>query len=609
MATGLGIDIGAESIKIVQARVSGGTVTVTAALKLSRAGDVVLDAPQSEEQAGMSLVPPHLGEELKKAALRRSGTLGVAGREVILKYLALPPMPPPKMKMAIDMEIGGKLTPKGRSADPDAPEVTYDYRILNLPSGGLKGDLVIMAGVCKNSYLYGVNSALKTAGISANEITPSSFGLVNAYLRTQKVPENETVVLVDVGHELLEIAILQENNLYFARSAPGGGKKFTQGIDKLLKMGPQKAAEFKHNRARIYPEGAQIPSKQDLQFQTALKEGAENIASAIRSSIMFCRTQGKMPKLDFNRIYLSGGGARLNGLREYLEKKTAKPVQVLDLSSGIDLRRLDAASARCFEGDIPDMTIALGLAIIDADPKSFHFTLLPEKIVKQRVFWRKTVFGAAAGVVLMAGLYGPYKNAAASMNGATERVEFFDKKRREAKSEREEFVKKVDENKALGQKLDYYARQTRMGRVYVELFRKVREELPPDVNLSYFGPGMDANSSGEGPRGPLGGGGPGYGSWPTGDDGARRFVVKGTYDSEVYSGTKFNEAWEVMRQKLMTVPGLLAAENEPLPESEAAQNPTAKGFQLNLTVVDPSKPLLAKAPAEGKEPAREVKAN
>ncbi|HYF49469.1 MAG TPA: pilus assembly protein PilM [Planctomycetota bacterium] len=609
MATGLGIDIGSESIKIVQARVSGGTVTVTAALKLSRAGDVALDAPVPEDQAGTNLVPPHLGEELKKAGLRRAGTLGVAGREVVLKYLALPPMPPPKMKMAIDMEIGGKLTPKGRSADPDAPEMTYDYRILNLPSGGLKGDLVIMAGVCKNSYLFNVNESLKTAGISPNEITPSSFGLVNAYLRTQKIPENETVVLVDVGHELLEIAILQESNLLFARSAPGGGKKFTQGIDKLLKMGPQKATEFKHGRARLYPDGAQIPSKQDLQFQTALKEGAENIASAIRSSIMFCRTQGKMPKLDYNRIYISGGGARLNGLREYLEKKCGKPVQVLDLSSGLDLRRLDAASARCFEGDVPDMTIALGLAIVDADPKSFHFTLLPEKIIRQRVFWRKTVFGAAAGVVLMAGLYGPYQNAAASVDQASERAEFYEKKRKEAKAEREAFVSKVEENAAIGKKLDYYARQTRMGRVYLELFAKVRAELPPDVNIAYFGPAMDLGS-GDGPRGPLGGGGPGAGSWTTGDDGVREFIVKGTYDSDVYPGTKFNEAWEIMRQKLMAVPGVVKAENEPLPASEAAQRPGVLGFQLNLGVVDPSKPLLAKAPpSDTKNPVKEPKAN
>ena len=52
-------------------------------------------------------------------------------------------------------------------------------------------------------------------------------------------------------------------------------------------------------------------SKQDENFQPALREGADAIAAAIRSSIMFCRTQAKLPKLDFTRVYLSGGGARL----------------------------------------------------------------------------------------------------------------------------------------------------------------------------------------------------------------------------------------------------------------------------------------------------------
>ena len=36
MATGLGIDVGSESIKVVQVKVSGGVVTVTGAIKIPR---------------------------------------------------------------------------------------------------------------------------------------------------------------------------------------------------------------------------------------------------------------------------------------------------------------------------------------------------------------------------------------------------------------------------------------------------------------------------------------------------------------------------------------------------------------------------------------------
>jgi len=596
MATGLGIDIGAEHIKVVQAKVSGGVVTVTGALKFPRkpsSGPDMPDLPpdQQDESGGLT-IPESLGAELKRAGLSRSGTLGISGREVILKYLAAPPMPPDKLKMFIDMEIGGRLTSKG--GDGDGPSVTYDYRILNVPSG-LRGDLIMMAGVCKNEYLYGINAALKAAGVSANHITPSCFGMVNAYLRTQQIKENETVVLVDVGHELLEIAILEEKNLYFARSAPGGGKKFTAALDKVLKIGIDKACEFKKERAKIYPEGAQIPSKQELMFQSALKEGADGIVSAVRSSVMFCRTQAKLPKLDYAKIILSGGGARLSGLREYVEKKAGRPVEVLDLYKNLDLRKLDAASARCFEGDVPDMTVALGLAIIDADPSCFHFALVPEKVRRRQTFLRKTVYGIAAGVVMMAAVIPPIQSSQKAAADQNALVQNYDELRQEAKKKKAEFETRRQENKRLQLKTDYYARQTRMGRVYLQLLTKIRAETPPDVLLTALGPNTD------GVAGATAGGGVGLGSWNFIDEPVTRLVLRGHYTLAAYPDVKFNEAWEGMRKKLLEIPGVKGAQLEPVnDEDKDKMKPDTKIFEAKIFLHDDTKPLaaaVAKTPA------------
>jgi hypothetical protein len=295
-----------------------------------------------------------------------------------------------------------------------------------------------------------------------------------------------------------------------------------------------------------------------------------------------------MPKLDYQRIYLSGGGARLNGLREYLEKKTNKIVQVLDISSGLDLRKLDAASARCFEGEVPDMAVALGLAIIDADPSSFHFRLLPEKIVQQRVFWRKTVFATAAGVVLMAGLYLPYQNSSQAAQQAADEVGFYVDKHKKHMDERKKFVQRIEDNKALAVKVEYYARQTRMDRIYLELFTRIRAELPKGVSLAYFGPSESASSNEKAATGR------GFGTWPKTnevEDGVRDLIVLGSYEAE----TKFNEEWDNLRGKLLTVAGVIKAEKESLTLGEAAQRPGIKSFQLNLGLVDPAKQLLIKA--------------
>ena len=77
------------------------------------------------------------------------------------------------------------------------------------------------------------------------------------------------------------------------------------------------------------------------------------------------------------------------------------------------------------------LTVALGLAVIDADRSCFHFSLLPEAVVRRRMFWRKSVFAMAAGVVLMAGLYWPIESSAKavvdavniSINGFLEKIE------------------------------------------------------------------------------------------------------------------------------------------------------------------------------------------
>jgi len=585
MATGLGIDVGAESIKVVQARVSGGSVTVTAAFKIPRKNAATEGLDMPEEASGPLVLPENLGMQLKTAGLGRTGTLGVSGRDIILKYLSTPPIPPEKLKMFIDMEIGEKL-PGARSSSSDGPAITYDYRLLNVPSG-LKGDLVIMTGVAKNEYLYGVSAAMKNAGLIARQITPSSFGLVNAYLRTRKEPtESETVVLVDIGHELLEIAIIEGNHLYFARSAPGGGKKFTAALDKVLKVGTAKATEFKHERARLYPEGAQIPNKQELMFQSALKEGAENISGAIRSSVMFCRTQAKMPKLDYQRVIISGGGARLAGLREYLEKKIGRPVQVMDLSSGLDLRKMDAVSAKCFEGEVPDMTIALGLAIVDADPDCFHFALLPEKVKQKQIFWRKTVFGIGAAALVALGVIIPISNSSKAIEESERQVAFYEKLNIGATTQKKQFQKAVQDLHQSTRKTEYYARQTRMGRVYLNLFAKMRAETPKDIMITWMGPRTDNQAGGSG------------NNWSSQDAFAHDFTVLGHYDSEAYPDTKFNTAWEGLRTKLLQVPGVDKAMLIPMsdaavaPDAKATKS-TSKEFQLRIQLKDEGAPLVA----------------
>ena len=80
-------------------------------------------------------LPPNLANDLKKVKLRRTGTLGLSGRDIALKYEHVPPVPPEKLKVLLDMHFGGQIV--AGKKDPTATPSTYDYRMLNL-GGGLQ---------------------------------------------------------------------------------------------------------------------------------------------------------------------------------------------------------------------------------------------------------------------------------------------------------------------------------------------------------------------------------------------------------------------------------------------------------------------------------------
>lgn len=617
MATGIGIDVGTEFIKVVQVTLSGGKPVVTGALKIQRklpgteepeAHEEPAPAPQEPGKPGKRplggaggsgamakplSVPKELGKILTGAKFKPTGTLGVTGREINLKYLHIPPVPPEKLRLLLGIELGGKYA-NIKSSDENAPAITYDWRILPTGAGSLSNDVyTVLAGTAKTDYLLSAYNTLKDAGVDPEELTASAFGLVAAYLSTQP-PSDETVVLCDVGHELMEIAIVEGKTVLFARSGPGGGKKFNLSLNKILQTHDEGVIRFKHERARLYPEGAEIKNRQDESFQPALREGADAIAAAIRSSVMFCRTQAKLPALDFKRVYLSGGGARMKGLCEYLEKKMGRPVQPLNLQNGANLSKLSPESAALFEGPISEMTIALGLACIDANRKLFHFTMVPEPIILRRSFWRKTVVSMVAGFLLIASLALPYYWAHKSNEESKVVVEKFDQLNKQASEEQRKYLKNVEEKKVFAATVDYYARQTRIGRVYVNLYKTINEVTPKEIKLVFIGPKSDMADAANTNTGP------GVGSWNGIQEPLREFVIKGFYDKEAFPEVPtpmINQAWLKMRESLLKVPGVAKAELVPLADMgdpalrEKLEKAGKKVFMATITIQDYKQPL------------------
>ncbi|NQT53784.1 hypothetical protein HQ576_17135, partial [bacterium] len=133
---------------------------------------------------------------------------------------------------------------------------------------------------------------------------------------------------------------------------------------------------------------------EDARFYDALRGVADELAGAVQSALTYARAQTGLDEIEPTGYHLCGGGARLDGLREYLEAAWATPVRWLDLGGWL-------ARAQQVADPPSPFGVALGLALAAAEPQALALRLLPEAMERQQRFWRRTAFAAAAALLAL----------------------------------------------------------------------------------------------------------------------------------------------------------------------------------------------------------------
>lgn len=462
MPVGVGLELGADSVKLVQVRTGPAGVQILSAVRVSRQGG---EFPAEA-----------IARAVRRAGLRRRVTVGVAGKDLMLRYMPVPAVPPWRLKMLVEFEIRENMS--------GGAEVASDYRPLRLPTG-LEGGLLVLAAVAKTSYLDEVFRLVRSAGLSVNAAVPCAVALHRGFAASREFKAGETTFLLDIGRENVEMAIQRDGDIYFARNMTGsGGERITQGIDEAFGIGRDRAEAYKRERSRLSLGPPEDADKRQQLVYNALREAADAVVGAVSSGLRFARMQTKLANLDFDRLVLSGGGARLSGLKEFLENRLQKPVTLYDPSAALDSSALRGEAAACFGGAPSEMAVAAGLAIADAEREGFALSLLPPRERARREFWRTSAFGYAAALVcaVLAGAMflrartdlGASRSARETLEkemvGLRARADAVERLEKEIRSRRDDLALLLDE--------------ARVNRALLELLPLQRSSCPEGLNLS-----------------------------------------------------------------------------------------------------------------------------
>jgi len=428
--TALGIDIGSHAVKAVLLRRRGSHIQVL------KAGSAPLEELGHMEDSRRKTTKIAM---IVRNLLRTIGVRGhpartaVSGRKSIIRYTRVPPAPAWRLKMLIDYEIEGDTEGKGK-------DLAYDFRLLDLPTSHI--EFTVMMAMARTELVESQCDMLHEAGLAIANVTLSPFPLFNTYAhsRGQSIEDDKTYLLVDIGSENLNVAVQRNGKLFFARNISPGGRAFTEAVQDEFRLPFAEAEELKRTKGRLLmgssmpgsddetqvspgsdapteisgletmpamvddlgPELSDAEPDQAAQLAEAMFPVAGRLASAIQSSLMYCRAQTRMPDLEVDEVVLTGGGSKLPGIRQVLSNRLGIPVMAADALRNLDLGPLRRQAREILENDADTYSNAIGLALSGLKPDAVDFCLLPSAIKNRRNFLERTIYLWLAGAAMLA---------------------------------------------------------------------------------------------------------------------------------------------------------------------------------------------------------------
>lgn len=389
-----GIDIGHTYIKVVQLIPDWG------GFRLAGIARVRNEVPPTDESKTSSTIRTFARTQLQN--IFRAGltparcAIGVTGRDINLRIIQMPPIPSPaKFRKMMEYEL---IQLSGKSGDA----LYSDYCRLNL-SEKTYPEIPVLVGMAKNTFIDDEIKRMQRSGLSVEDICPSAIALSYALRHSERIKPGETVLLADIGAVNTEIVIHQGRDLIFARNISGGGADLTESIHTRMGISRPEAENLKLTAGKIVPRET-ATSGENLALQEALRSGVGQTQSAIESALSFALAQLKTEKLSPDRILISGGAAKLQGLAGYLGEALNKPVHLFRPFKNIKAALPGQTKEKIAEADC-DFSVALGLALSQAayQPKQ-HLSFLPPRLKRKKEFYRASLPLLIAGAAILAGM-------------------------------------------------------------------------------------------------------------------------------------------------------------------------------------------------------------
>jgi type IV pilus assembly protein PilM len=336
----VGLDIGSSAIKVVQLKHS------SRGWQLVQFG-IEPVPPQSIVDGSVmntSAVAEAIDSLFSKLKIRQKEvSMAISGHSVIIKKINVPMMTKEELEDQIHWEAENHIP---FSKD----DVEIDHQILNRETGQNQMEVLLVAA--KKEIISDYTAVAREARLNPVVVDVAAFSLQNAFELAYGVP-SETVALLNIGASLSTITIISGGVMAFTRDVTIGGNTFTEEIQKQLNVGYEEAEAYKCGGTA---GDEVVPQEVD----EILRQQAEIMAGEFQRSFDFYLATTAEGQID--RVYLAGGSARSQSLKQAIERRARIPVELMDplVQIKVDGSKFDLEHIKA---QAPRAAVAVGLAL------------------------------------------------------------------------------------------------------------------------------------------------------------------------------------------------------------------------------------------------------
>lgn len=307
------LDVGSGLIKLVEVDHSKGDPV------LSRVAitPVITDAIIEGEIMDPGVVSDAIRGLLKTAGIKaKKVVVAVGGRNVIIKKIQVD-----RMKESDATEVVRWEAQQHVPFDIEAVEL--DFQILDPEGEGLQMDVLLVAA--KRDLVEDKIGLLSQAGLEARTIDVDSFALHNAFELNYPEAMNGVTALLNVGHEVTNVNILDSGVPLLNRDLSVGTRMFREDLQRERGMSAEDADQLL--------QGYELTS--DL--EPYVQNRGEEIAVGLERAGAFLQTASRDGG-SIQSVYCCGGGARIPGLTDVISRRVNLPVEVATSIKKLDVK-------------------------------------------------------------------------------------------------------------------------------------------------------------------------------------------------------------------------------------------------------------------------------